>query len=200
MDEIQRLLQKVDEFPLITSQTDAIRVDFLPSDRVKRSGRLGMTIAPGKCNFGMSAVWKRDLEADLVHLREEYSVDILVTLLEAAEMRKLGIPHLQQRVNAHGMQNRWFPIPDFSTPTDLQGLIDLVQYILAAIDQGKTVVVHCRAGLGRTGLVISSCLTALGYTPHEAFTLIRQVRPGSVETPAQEAYVNQFVHAWKERG
>jgi protein-tyrosine phosphatase len=79
----------------------------------------------------------------------------------------------------------------------MQELIELVELILATAKQGKTIVVHCRAGLGRSGLVIAACLVALGYSPKEAFTIVRQARPGSVETEEQEAYVYKFAQAWR---
>lgn len=180
--------------PLITSETDAIRVDFLPADLLPPSSRLGMTIAPGKQNYGMQAIWKRDLHTDLRHLRDAYQVDRLVTLLEKDEMAQLSIPTLLTDAEAYGMRTRWFPIPDFHTPTSMQGLFELVQDILTWLQQQQTVVVHCKGGLGRSGLVAASCLTAMGHSPDEAFAYVRHARPGSVETTGQEAYVVAFAH------
>ncbi|MGQ9869945.1 phosphatase domain-containing putative toxin [Leptodesmis sp.] len=96
------------------------------------------------------------------------------------------------------MKSRWFPIPDFGTPASMTGLSQLVEDILAALEGGRATVVHCRAGLGRTGLVVASCLVALGYSPKEASTHVRTARPGSVETLEQEAYVHQFAAVWKQ--
>lgn len=182
--------------PVVTSDSDPIRVDFLPEQILPSSGRLGMTIAPGKCNIGMQALWQRDLQKDLKRLRHHYRVDLLITLLQPSELGQLAIPDLLDQIQIHDMQNHWFPIQDFGTPTSMAGLIELVETIWATVNRGKTVVIHCKAGLGRSGLVTASCLVALGYSPEAAFKQVRRARPGSVETSGQEQYVTEFAQAW----
>ena len=183
---------------LCTSEDYPIHVDFLPARIVPLSGRLGMTIAPGKCNQGMRFHWHRSLQQDLARLRYDYGTHLLVTLLETEEMAYLQIADLLQTVPSYGMKSQWFPIPDFGIPPSITGLINLVETILAALEGGRTTVVHCRAGLGRTGLVVASCLVALGYSPEEAFAQVRTFRPSSIETLEQEAYVDQFAKVWKQ--
>ncbi len=181
---------------LRTSEDYPIHVDFLPKQVVPFPGLLGMTIAPGKCNQGMRFHWCRNLQQDLARLRHDYGTNLLVTLLETEEMAYLHIANLLQVVPSYGMKSLWFPIPDFGTPSSMTGLMNLIENILVALEGGRTTVVHCRAGLGRTGLVVASCLVALGYTPEEAFAQVRTSRPGSVETLEQETYVHQFAEAW----
>jgi hypothetical protein len=183
---------------LRTSENYPIHVDFLPERLVRLSGSLGMTIAPGKRNQGMRFHWYRNLQQDLTRLRHDYGTNLLVTLLEAEEMAYLQIPDLLQAVPSYGMKSYWFPIPDFGTPSSMTGLMNLVKDILVALEGGRTTVVHCRAGLGRTGLVVASCLVALGYSAEEAFVQVRTSRPGSVETLEQEAYVYQFAEVWND--
>ena len=55
--------------------------------------------------------------------------------------------------------------------------------------QGGAVVVHCRGGLGRAGMVAAMLLVMTGEDPRRAIERVRAVRPGAIETPAQEAYV-----------
>jgi protein-tyrosine phosphatase len=178
--------------PVITSETHPIPVDFLPQGVVRLTGRIGMTFAPGKCNFGRQVIWQRNLQKDLARLRQHYGTDVLVTLLEAEDFAQLQIPDLLSEAQAQGMETRWFPIPDYGTPSSMQELIELVQFILVRAEQGQTIVIHCKAGLGRTGLVSAACLVALGCSVDGAFALVRKIRPGSVETPGQEAYVAEF--------
>lgn len=186
--------------PLSTSDTHPILVDFIPDIHRYFPGRLGMTIAPGKQNYGMQFNWKRDLAQDLERLRNHYHTDLLVTLIEKPELTLLKIPSLFEDIAAVGMESRWFPIRDFGTPTSMAGLMELVEDIFfQALAEGKTVVVHCKAGLGRSGLVVAACLVALGYEPDAAFARVRAARPGSVETTEQEDYVKQFAMAWVAR-
>lgn len=183
--------------PLRTSETHPIHVDFLAPEATGLVGQIGMTLAPGKCNHGMAYRWMRDLDQDLTRLQQVYSVDVLVTLLEAQEMPQLQIADLLQEVEQYRMRSLWFPIPDFGTPRSLPDFAQLVQGILTLAGQGETVVIHCKAGLGRSGLVAASCLVALGYPYDEAFLQVRRVRPGTIETPTQEAYVESFANYWK---
>lgn len=185
--------------PIVTSDKHPIRVDFLPHDVLPLPGRLGMTFAPGKCIIGSHAHWQRNLSQDLSRLKQHYQVDQLITLLEEPELHPLQIPDLFAQVQQHGMRSRWFPIPDFGTPASIQGFIQLIEEILANLTKTQTVVVHCRAGLGRSGLVAASCLVAIGYTPIEAFQQVRQARLGSVETAEQENYVVHFSQVWLNR-
>lgn len=185
--------------PLSTSESHPIHVDFLAPEDLALQGLLGLTIAPGKQNVGMKFLWQRDLLQDLDRLRHHYAVDVLVSLIEEPELAQLKIPRLFTEVQNRGMRSLWFPIPDFGIPASVPALQALVQMILAAVGQGQTVVVHCKGGLGRSGLVIASCLTTLGYSAEEAFLRVRKARPGSVETREQEEFVAQFAYCWQMR-
>jgi len=54
---------------------------------------------------------------------------------------------------------------------------------------GQSIVVHCRGGLGRTGMVAARLLVELGEKPVTALQRVRAARPGAVETVEQEEYV-----------
>ena len=57
------------------------------------------------------------------------------------------------------------------------------------LSQGGRVLLHCRGGIGRTGTIAARLLVEFGASPEEAIRMVRRARPGTIETPAQEAYV-----------
>ena len=158
-----------------------------------------MTLAPGKKHPGLAGLWRRHLDDDLRRLREHYGTRLLVSLLEASEFEKLGTPDLLDRARAHGLETAWLPTVDGSAPNSMDDFLQLVEQILGNAREGRTVVIHCRGGLGRTGLAAACCLVAVGHAPPEAVRLVRKVRPGSVENQKQEAFVEAFRHAWESR-
>ena len=63
--------------------------------------------------------------------------------------------------------------------------------IRARLRRGGSILVHCRGGLGRTGLLGARLLVELGMTPDAAIQRVRSVRHHAIETSAQEAHVRQ---------
>lgn len=184
----------------LTSDNDPIRVDFVDPAAHGVSGRLGLTLAPGKRTPGVSADWDRDLGKDLARLRKHYRTDVLVTLIEEFEMEDVGIQQLRPEARRAGMRSIWFPIADLSTPRHPADPIALVREITGHLAAGETVVVHCMGGRGRAGTIAACVLAARGVEPARSIALVRAVRPGALETPAQEAFVSRFQTAWREAG
>jgi ADP-ribosyl-[dinitrogen reductase] hydrolase len=173
-----------------------LRVDFLPAAVLGLRGRLGLTRAPGRWAPGRSpdsdARLREDLEAIAAH-----GARLLVTLVEPHELSELG----DVAAAARGSGLRWihFPIPDVWVPSDLAATRRLVARMLRALGRGD-VVVHCWGGLGRAGTIAACCLAARGLAPADAIAAVRAVRPGAVEVPAQERFVETFGAGAPRRG
>lgn len=181
-----------------TSLTDPIRVDFLPDD-IGLPGRLGMTFAPGKNAPGIAGLWDRDLDADLERLARRYGTRVLVSLLQPHEYDLLRIADLPAAARRHGLDFLELPTPDGGVPPSLPDAISFVHQVLHRLRTSGTVVVHCRGGLGRTGLIAACCLTTVGYEPEDAITIVRRARRNTVETAAQVRFISDFAAEWPRR-
>lgn len=178
--------------PARTSDTHPIRVDFVPSNRLGLSGRLGLTFAPGKQNLGITGPWARDLELDLERLQRQYGTTVLISLLDLWEFDRLKIPHLRTAAVSRGIESWWFPIADGGVPDSMEEFRELIGRATHRLRLGQTVVVHCMGGLGRAGTVAACCGVACGLEPQAAIALVRETRPGAVERLCQERWIEEF--------
>lgn len=181
-------------FPVRTSESHPIRVDEVPIEGVP--GKLGLTFAPGKRGprgFG-DGVWQRDLDQDLARLRDAFGTDVLVSLMRDHEYEMLRIADLQERATARGIRVRRFAITDVSAPAeaDREAFDALIDELHGDLQDGRTVTVHCRGGLGRSGLVAACVLVRGGVAPDDAVARVRAHREGAIETSEQEDYVHDY--------
>jgi protein-tyrosine phosphatase len=173
-----------------TSETHPIYVNFVHEG--SSGGRIGVTFAPGKKDpVAMTGGWDRDLATDLDALVAA-RVHMLVSLVEDAELAMLKIPTLVAEASARGLEVVRFPIVDVQPPREAAAARAVIDLALARVADGKTVVFHCRGGLGRAGTMAACALVGLGQAPEEAIARVRQVRPGAIETREQERFVLGF--------
>ncbi len=112
------------------------------------------------------------------------AVDYTLALAQEAARRSTEATH------------RRHPLRDMDTPDDPAQMVAILDTIDAALAQGKTVYVHCFAGLGRTGTVIGCWLARHGTTGQAALDALQRLRDGDYDSPQTEAQA-QFVRAWR---
>jgi len=171
-----------------TSQSHPLQIDTLgPVGR----GRLGLTFCPGKFDpHAQTGAWSRDLDTDLRTLCD-WGASTVVTLMETYELELLRVPDLGERVSRAGLRWWHLPIVDGGVPNRHfehawnRAGEDLRRRLMA----GEGIVIHCRGGLGRTGIVAARLLVEFGEEPESALFRVRRCRTGTVENWLQEEYV-----------
>jgi ADP-ribosyl-[dinitrogen reductase] hydrolase len=154
-------------------------------------GKVGLTFCPGKQQTNaITGRWDRDLRLDM-QVIEKWGAAALVTLIEEHEMESLGVPRLGNAVSDEHMTWHYLPVRDVGVPdakfheTWEQSGAEL----RAMLRDGFNVLVHCKGGLGRAGMISAQLLIELGWEPGKAVAAVRAVRPGAIETAAQLDYV-----------
>lgn len=154
-------------------------------------GSIGITFCPGKKQpAAMTGGWNRDLGLDLDAVAA-WGATAMVTLIEGHEMTALDVADIGQMTRKRHISWLHMPIPDMSVPDAAFELAwrDAGEALRARLRDGFNVLVHCKGGLGRAGTVAARLLIELGMTPAAAIAAVRGVRPGAIETVAQETYV-----------
>jgi atypical dual specificity phosphatase len=121
----------------------------------------------------------------------DQGIGLVVSLTARAPDRNL--------LAAHGLESLHLPVPDF-TPPPPDVIDQFIEHARFQRHEGRAIVVHCGAGIGRTGTMIACYLVDRGMTADEAVQLVRMKRPGSVETAEQEAAVRSFAARRKSPG
>ncbi|MBI3679765.1 MAG: dual specificity protein phosphatase family protein, partial [Acidobacteria bacterium] len=86
-----------------------------------------------------------------------------------------------------------FPIPDRGVPASVDGAISVIGRIAAQLDAGKNVAIHCRQGIGRSGLITTGVLVNSGTNAEEARQIVSSARGISVpETLEQRRWIQQL--------
>lgn len=133
-----------------------------------------------------------DFAGDMAHVTE-WRPALVITLVTRAEMEAAGAALLGAQVQDHG--SRWvhLPIPDFGIPPEemLRHWPEVSRHAQQALAGGGRVLVHCRGGCGRSGMVALRLMIEAGEAPDDALARLRHVRPCAIETGPQMRWALQ---------
>ena len=79
-----------------------------------------------------------------------------------------------------------FPIPDMGVPTP-RAAEEICRKILDHADNGRAVYVHCKAGLGRTGIILAGCLIVRGLDAEHALAEVRKLAASFLESHVRKS-------------
>ncbi len=117
-------------------------------------------------------------------------INLVVSLLEHSEARTLGLEAEREQVKAHAMEFVSFPIPDMGLPPSVEEFAGLSRMLFRQVDAGVNTLVHCHAGIGRSGLMAAGILLHCALDPEQAFAHVSRIRGVRVpETREQECWL-----------
>lgn len=127
-------------------------------------------------------------------------VDVVVSLLESPEAADLGLERERDICQANGMTFYSFPIIDRDVPVSDDAAVDLFGKLDKELATGRSVLIHCRQGVGRAGLVAAALLVESNLNPKEAVERVSAARGVAVpETEAQRVWIDTFAAALDRR-
>lgn len=133
-----------------------------------------------------------DWLADEIAAWRREGIDIVVSLLEPDEIHELDLQHEATLCHDQGIMFVSFPIQDRGVPASHGEAIALFRDLLARNGEGKSIAVHCRAGIGRSALIAAGILVLSGLSSAAAFAAISEARGLKVpDTDEQRAWLDR---------
>lgn len=134
-----------------------------------------------------------DWLVDEIQALHEARVNVLVSLLTTDEIRELELEAEAAYCASQEIIYLNFPIVDLSVPAFSSTTFTFLERLTAYLRQGHHVVLHCRQGIGRSGLMAASLLISIGMSAEQALKLLSEARGYTVpETEEQRAWVMAF--------
>jgi protein-tyrosine phosphatase len=132
------------------------------------------------------------LEDEVAGWREA-DVQTVLSLLTPQEERDLDLSNEADLVRASGLRFLSLPIPDREVPGSESELTGVLERLESELSAGKNALVHCRQGIGRTGLVSACLLITKGLTPDAAVKRVSNARGATVpETAEQRSWIDHY--------
>lgn len=130
---------------------------------------------------------------DELHGLAGAGVHVVVSLLTPDEVEELGLEGEARACEGAGLLFRSFAIPDREVPPLDSAIREFISELAASVSAGRSVVIHCRMGIGRSSLVAASALGLFGVPPHDALARLAASRGLPVpDTDAQRDWVVDF--------
>lgn len=132
------------------------------------------------------------LAEDIQHY-STLDVSTVISMLEAPEIEELALQKEGDVCAAVRMNFVNFPIPDRGLP-DPTKFTALVSETVQRLANGERVAVHCRAGIGRSGMLVCSSLAVLCGSAEQAIKAVSEARGVEVpDTQEQRIFIQNVV-------
>ncbi len=125
---------------------------------------------------------------------KQAGLDAVVSLLMPDEVAEFQLEQEAQTCRNHGIEFLSMGIPDRGVPASRAETSKLLTRIYGLLADGQSVGIHCRQGIGRSGLLAGCLLILSGMKPENAVAEISRARGCQVpETAEQQTWLVDFV-------
>ncbi len=118
----------------------------------------------------------------------------IVSLLEQQEAIELGLGKEKLLAEKNAMEFISYPIPDRGLPVSVREYLEFTGRLYYEAANGQHIVVHCRAGIGRTGIIAAGILLHCGFEAMDAFEHISRKR--GIVVPDTDEQINWVIKSY----
>ena len=133
---------------------------------------------------------------DEVRAWQQARIGVIVSLLETDEAAELDLAKEPEVAKSNNIRFISFPIPDRDVPTSQKNALSFLAAIASILDEGQNVAIHCRQGVGRSGLIAASLLVRSGMDADKAVAAVSTAR--GVEIPETDRQLQWIKHLLSE--
>src|ERR1700722_19547443 len=120
-------------------------------------------------------------------------VDTVLSLLTPEEEVELDLKNEAREVKRIGMSFISLPIPDRQVPRAESEVRASIENVTSDLSSGKNVVIHCRQGVGRSGMLAACLLITKGFSPGAAIDSVTAARGVPIpETEEQRRWIDHY--------
>jgi len=121
------------------------------------------------------------------------NIDTVVSLLVPGEVLELDLQDEAEICGMNRIDFVTFPIEDRDVPSAYLPTLRLLDDLESRLNRGEVVLIHCRQGVGRAGMIASALLINRGMTPKSAVQHVSSARGIPVpETREQMAWLDNL--------
>ncbi|MDC8786016.1 protein-tyrosine phosphatase family protein [Roseateles koreensis] len=153
-----------------------------PSVPPASAGRLYLHSMPGRLES-----WGAFLDEARLH-----QLHLVVCMNPLEEVAQLS-PQYHKAIAEGRLPFRWqhLPMRDFGLGADPAAFTRGVEQIAHSLRLGERILLHCAAGIGRTGTVAACVLKSLGQSREQALTAVRAAG-SNPQSALQSGWVDRF--------
>lgn len=147
---------------------------------------------PGRLAIGPRPRGGEWLKDDIANWKRA-QIDEVLSLLTHGEEKELDLLSEAGEVQAQGMKFNLLPIPDRQVPGSDSKMLEVLERLSFDLRAGKNLLIHCRQGIGRSGLIAAGLLVRKGMSPGAAIDAVSAARGVPVpETEEQRDWIDRY--------